>query len=356
VSWSVKFDPSLGTANPLLQDWLARSQGSGVVWAQRFTSDTDVSKYIVHGSSTLASIVPTYKRCNTSDGILGDGCLELITPANDTEAGRGSWVRPFSPIAGVDINNAGVATISNFSQIQDSGVWDNTSLGGYFTKTGTGTGVIGTEFWLQYRCKISSNRLNSNLPRGKNINISVNSIGTPHQEIVADWETAYGGWLSYYTNGGNAWNTSIYDPQRASYQTNDKIQNQPPWSTTCIIGNAPGDNNNCWRPIPGQWFTIMFRVKPGSQYVTTSSPTDASNPRDQLLEISVADAGQTTFQKIYSKTDLQFEFEPSVPNGYNCVQFTDFTGGASEVSSPETFYHRFDQIILSTQAIPCPQY
>lgn len=350
---------AVSAASSDLSDWTARSTASNVVWAQRFTSDTDVSKFIVHGATALSAIVPAYKYCDTADGILGDGCLVQLTPASDTNAGKGSWVRPFSPISGVDVNNAGVATISDFSQIQDDGVWGDSALGGYFAKT-AGAKVIGTEFWLQYRAKISANRLNNNIPRGKNINISVNNIGTPHQEIVADYETAYGGWLSYYTNGGNAWNSSIYDPQRASASTNDQIQNQSPWSGTCIIGNEPGSVNNCWRPPLEEWFTVMFHVIPGDQYVTTTSPTDASNPKNQTIEIYVAQKGDTSWTLIYSKTDLQFEFETTQPFGYNCVQFVDFNGGPSQVSSPEEYWHKFDQIILfsgSTQpSVPLDSY
>jgi hypothetical protein len=342
-------------------DWLARTSGSGVVWGQLFPNAGVVSKYVVSGNVSQAA---NYVTWNGSGGIMGQGCLEIYTPANDTGY-TGSWVKPFSPIAGVDINNAGVAAIPDFSQMVSSGVWNNLNLGGFFAKA-PGTNVIGSEFWLQYRVKYSPNRFNANMPYGKNINISLNYIGTPHQEIVSDCQTSYGGgWFMMYTNGGDAWNTALNDPQSPSGNTGDKIQNQPPYSSTCVIGqNQLGEGQgNCWCYPAGQWCTVMFHIKPGSQAVVNNLTPGNGNPYDQEVEVYVANSGQTSWSKIYSKSNLQFQFETLaensnytvLPAGYNCAQFNAYTGGPSEVAAPEAFYHDIDQIIVSTQMIPCPR-
>lgn len=356
---------SAGSQSALMADWLARSTAPGIVWAQRFTSQADVEKYIVYGTGrTLADVVPAYKYCAAGEGMLGDGCLGMVSPTGDIGAGVGTWYKPFSPIAGVDVNNAGVATISNFTQIQDDGVWGNTNLGGYFTHSGTGTGVIGNEFWWTHLAKTSSNRFDSTQPRGKNLFLTVNNIGTPTQEIVCDYETGYGGkWLSHYTNPGG-WNASIYDPQRSdsNAQNGDKIQNQAPYASTCIIGNFPGSSGNCWVVTPGEWYAIMFHVIVGSQATDRTNmgtaPISASNPKDQTLEIFVAKKGETSYTPIFSKTDLQFDFEASaLALGYNIGGLLDYTGGNDEIPADTTFRHFYDQVTLtkgSTQPA-CPQ-
>jgi hypothetical protein len=357
VGWNVRYNPALptGGSNPAALDWLARAAGNGVVWAQRFTASADVTKYMNYGGSSIIAQTP-YCHFLSSDGVLGDGCLELFQPANDATQ-PASWGKPFSPIAGVDVNKPGLATMADFSQVVASGIFDDANQGGYFAKT-AGAKVIGNEFYLQYRCKYSANRFDAPIITGKNLNIGINKWGTPNQEIVTDCQTDYGGaWFKMYTNGGNAWNTSLTDPQSASGNTNDKIQNQPPYASTCIIGNFPGLSNNCWcYPRNQTWSTIMFHVIPGSQNVGTNL-SNPSQPKDQTIEVYVAKAGETTYTKIFSKTDFQFEFDTrGIVQGYNWAAFTSYNGGNQQTAVPQDYWHRYDQIVLSTQFIPCPQY
>jgi Putative Ig domain len=357
------------TGGSAMADWLTRSQGSGVVWAQLFQGQSDVSKYIVYGGSSLAGIVPTYTSFNLGGGILGApyGSLLKTTPANDNGAfvGKGSWNKPFSPIAGVDVNKAGVATISDFSQIQDSGVWGNTNLGGYFAQNST-SNTIGNEFWIQMRVKFSANRANNAIPYGKFFFITVNNLGTPDQEIVADIDTRYGdagggpdGHVFLYTNGGNAFNSFLGIPQDAGGGSGgDSFQPGSTWSSTCSLAGSGSkyfgpSTGNCFCYPMGQWFTLMYHVKPGASH-TSLGP---QNTADTLIECFIAPQGATSFTTVFSAyQQMQFQSQDSANTlGWNILSCQDFTGGPSEVVSPQTFTHEWDQIILSTQAIPCPQ-
>lgn len=357
-----------------LSDWTTRSTGPGVVWAQAFQSLTDVSKYIVHGGTPLSSIIPTYTNYNAGGSRLGAGYGSLIknTPANDANAGKGSFCKPFNPISGVDINNAGVTTISNFTQIQDDGVWGNTNLGGYFAKTAT-VNTIGNEFWLQAAVKFSANRFDSGVPYGKFFFLTMNNASTPDQEIVADAVNGFswgGRYCWFYTNGGNAWNSQLGNPQDSGAgSTGDSYQPGSAFAATCIVGNNLGPpviSTNCYLYPVGAWFTIMFHVKAGSQANTTNSPTGGQNSwtanptnlNDTTFEVFIAPSGQTTWDTVFSSTGQQFQFQSQDTAGtlgWNIMEFLDFTGGPSEVTSPVPFSHEGDQMILSKQAIPCPQ-
>lgn len=335
-------------------DWSARSSGPGVVWAHRFRDAASVDKFIVASDMAEAK---RYIYRTADDGVLGDGCLTIDTPAGQAQAG--SWGRPMQPISG-DINRPGLPTGPAFSQVTSAFVnW----RGGFFGHSSYHTRwpgqFLGTDYYLQYRVKFHPNRFNANEPSGKMLML-VTNYSTPSQEIVVQALTDYGGgYYRMYTNFGNSFNGFLSGPQGAPMGAS--IQPGGAFASSCVIGEAKLGKgyNNCWVWPTNEWVTVLMHVIPGRQCVTQSL-NDPANPRDTGIEVWVARAGQTSYTKIWDKRDYVWFYDNNylggeqMPFGWNWLNFTAFTGGSVAVPSTSGYYHRHDQIIFSTEFIPCP--
>ncbi len=346
-------------AGNALADWNSRSTGAGVVWAQRFTQLSDVQRYLIAGDLNQAKLY-----CNfvANDGIIGDGCLSLDTPAGQAQVG--SWGRPMRPITG-DVNKAGLPV---YAQTLDSAsttvnVFSNMK-GGFFGnadyKNAAPNDFVGTDFYLQFRVKFSANRFKSNEPNGKMLML-VTGYQTPDQELVLQARTDYGGaWYTMYTNTSTGFNSSLNNPQSASGTQGSSLEPGGPYDSTCIEGTAPDGTNKCFLWPTNEWLTVLIHVIPGHQY-TVADINSTANKKDTGLEVWIARAGATTYTKIWSKLDYVWQYGVSYqdgtpqPNGWNWLNLTAFTGGNAGVPSVNGYYHRHDQLIFSTQFIPCPQ-
>jgi hypothetical protein len=334
-------------------DWTSRSTAAGVIWAHRFTDDASVNKFIV-GDLTAAK--PFVFRV-PNDGIMGDGCLCIDTPAGKTQTG--SWGRPMQPIPG-DINRPGLPVGSDFAQVTPQ---FNNWRGGFFGHSSYASQwpgqMIGTDYYVQYRVKFHPNRFNSNEPSGKMLML-VTNYTTPSQEIVVQALTDYGGgYYRMYTSVGSSFNSFLSNPQGAPMGAS--IQPGGPYAATCVIGQGQLGKafSNCFVWPTNEWVTVLMHVIPGRQNVN-SNLADPANPHDTGIEVWVARTGQTSYTKIWDKKDYVWHFDNNylggeqMPFGWNWLNFTAFTGGAVAVPSVAGYYHRHDQVIFSNQFIACP--
>lgn len=336
-------------------DWVARSTGPGVIWAHRFNDPATVARF------TIAPDLPQaiqYVKHVANDGIMGDGCLSIDSPAGARQ--YGSWGRPMRPIAG-DVNKPGLElgpTITSAAQANSAFV---NMRGGFFGHSEYHTRwpgqFIGTDYYLQFRVKFHPNRFNADEPMGKML-MFVTGYQTPQQEIVMRLRTDYGGrWFNMYTSVGTNFNSELNDPQGGG--NGSSLQPGGAFGSTCIQGVAPDGTNKCYLWPTGEWITVLVHVIPGRQHVS-SNLSDPANPKETGIEVFVARAGQTTYTKIWDKKnyvwfyDANYVDQSPAPFGWNWLNFTAFTGGSVAVPSAHGYYHRHDQMIFSKQFIPCP--
>ena len=340
-------------------DWTTRSTGPGVVWAQRFTQLSDVQRFIIAADQTKAK---SFVNFVANDGVLGDGCLSIDSPAGQGQ--YGSWGRPMRAITG-DVNKAGLPV---YATNIDSGttatsVFSNMK-GGFFGnaeyKSASPSDFVGTDYYLQFRVKFHPNRFNSNEPTGKML-MFVTGYSTPMQELVLQTRTDYGGrWYTMYTNTSTGFNSALNNPQSASGTNGSSLEPGGAYSSTCTQGIAPDGTNKCFLWPTNEWVTVLIHVIPGHQRALADM-SNSSNKKDTGLEVWIARAGAKTYTKIWEKFDYVWEFGVSYldgtpqPFGWNWINFTAFTGGAAAVPSVSGYYHRHDQLVFSTQFIPCPQ-
>lgn len=345
---------SRAAAGDLNADWEDRSTGPGVVWAQRFTSSSDVDRMNISNNANV-TFVP-------GGGIIGDGCARLNVPAGI--GGSGSVGRPLAPING-DINNAGLTplaiTISNNSQVTSQ---FNNMVGGHFGHSSyhsTWPGrFVSTDFYLQYRVKFSANRFNSDEPTGKMMML-VTNYQTPNQELVALARTDYGGgWYFMYTNIGA---TQLTDPQDESGDAS--FEPGGVYDATCVesAGSNAGNGTSCYNYRPtGQWQTILLHLIPGRNRVN-GNLNDPANPHETGIEVWVAKDGETSYRKIWEKFDYVWLYDTGItegpgggpmPFGWNWINWSPFTGGPVALPSVNGWYHEHDQLICSKEFIPCP--
>lgn len=391
------------------QDWINRSTGPGVIWAHRFNDPSVIQRFTGASTPAIYADLQTHLRWNSTDGIIGDGCLEMFWPQNSTP--QYGWGRPLFPIQAsglgpADINNAGLPVLSSAQYETGSLSSNNGKLfpdmfvnfqgGGYFVHpdyliaanqpwakpAGVPQPQIlqGGDFWLQYRVKFSASRFSSLEATGKYLNL-IGWHSNVSQEFV--WQAVAdfnGGWVKVYTNQGNSpasgstdgSNGSLYDPQN---QSGSAVFIEPGGRSACLVGDggrvglvANGGVEDCYCHHPDEWLTVMLHIIPGHQIVDTSSTwytgTGNNGSRDTGLEMFAARPGQTEWTRVISKKNFIFLYGGDYiqgvnaqPYGWSWANFTPFNGGASPVpvQSPTGYYHRFDQIICSTQPIPLPR-
>ena len=338
-------------------DWQLRTSGAGVVWFHDFRSDAEVNRFRWQGGlgNDLNGTGDGNCRRITTDGITGGGCLEINIPAGGTAAA--GWSRPFSPLTGATngrgTDDPGASPLAwNVAHGTDYlGTWKN----GWYTHADyQGSwptwGFGGTEFWIQFRVKISANRTLATGHPGKLAFIGVTGNGashfTPDQEIVI--QSLPSRLLRAYTNFGNGFNSALTEPQRASDASGTTKQPGGAYAGTCI------DNLNCsicWCYPMDEWVTVLVHVRPG-HHGTSLSQTAA---QDTLLEIKVARAGETSYTTIYSKSNFVFTFSSGAPQGWSVFEPSGYMNWPQQGPSTHSWTQRFDQVIFSTSEIPCPQ-
>lgn len=315
-------------ANAGLSDWNARSTAAGVVQHTRFASATPVTTY-THPDSMAGNV-----SWNPSGGILGDGGLRIAVNPSD-QANSGNWRIPL---------NAAWTTGGGQSQ-------------------GFGTGV---DWYVQYRVKLGPNRLTPSVAGGGfKIHILGGyffaSPGSSNSDINCEcvWSNDEwgGGPIAY--NHDYQGNFQIFQPTDG----NGNIRQQnvidhgsgvtPDANRYCIYNGGSGFlSPGCWFFHEQEWFTVYQRVNNAS--------FGNSNPAGNIYQGWVARAGETSytqlwdFSGVYTNGDASDPGQPDdAPNGQQALWLLPYDTGRT--SSSVTTWHEYDQVIVSTQPIACPQ-
>lgn len=252
-------------------------------------------------------------------------------------------------------------------------------------KSSDGTHFTGTDFYLQFRTRVPAVVLSTF--NSKFLMIVNGGNGTPYHEIVSNFVPTIGSIFYFYTSQGNQTNSILWHPQGSSGAgTLLQPGADAPYGAQCVV--PAGVNGRPALPLTGQcwawpideWVTILVHVIPGhhepnARYGEPSTWTH----KDTGIEAWVAtqsqidaarNAGQTPqYTKIWDKKDYAFDYfgryqfedingSTLSPNGWNLFNLTMFLNysSSSAQSWPEDLWHDHDQIICSTQFIPCPVY
>ena len=344
---------SQGGSSAAEADWLARSTGQGVVWAHDFRNQAEVDLFrwtSGHGGGNDPQALGVRAlRCfhQTADGIAGTNgkCLEQIRPAGLIDSG-GAWIRPFSAV-----NNNG----RGFPDPAANGtvpvqVWAPTDGGDQTSTWGTkgvyghssfaGAGFDGTEFFLQMRVKMDPRRStggNETFEVGKLTFISHTAGSLTAQEIVTFSGATYLGAGTQNNHrmyvAGSPPIESLDSLARPGQQVGSNLANYGA-SQFCDVSTQPG---NCWA-WSGGFDTVMYNVVPGRPGV-----------QETIVRVYAANEGQSSYTKIW---DLVISLNYDFSNGYNALLTSTFNNNSD---MPQEFWHRYTQIILSKNFIPCPQ-
>lgn len=365
-----------------LADWQARANAAGVVWAHRF-SDSTADYWLRQGEYSTA----VTRRLST-DGIIGDGCLEMFIPAGQTPGNVG-FGRPLAPVQAysalgisADVNKAGLTAIpfqtfysyngnEGFKKLSNmrGGCFGNAA---YFDATQRWPGVPdfvwSGQFWIQYRVKLSASRLLPTEHIGKLFILDHNSGGTDLGELVQ------GIWANYRTAwpAGPYW----YGAQGRWLLTNPQGEpagcNYLPGSTYTACTYGQDTAANCWSYPADTWMTFNIGVTPGRKSVSSDGGYQFTTKYyDAGLIVKVAVQGATSWTTLINKSDYYWYYDGQYGNdipaqwgwagqqvepGFNEIRFMQFNGGAEQTAVKNDISVKLDQIICSTTEPALPQY
>lgn len=353
--------PTACPAGDAEADWLARSNGPGVVWYHDFRNDDEVNQFRWAGGlgndPGNRNTRRGHVRRITSDGVSGGGCLEILR-----ESGSGDpavWWRQFSPLTGNsngrgqnDPGADGTLPPQAFSPSNGGGqtqAWHRESRPGFYGHPSyhNGTDYDGSEFFLQMRVKMDPRRAaNGNTQVGKLSYISATSQSLTDQEIVT-----YSGFMRSFGVGQPNYHR-MYAVNFSPIENRDSL-NRPGsqvGSDRNNYGNGdycnfgPDNLDPCWA-YSGGWDTLLYHITPGRE-----------GSEESRVVVYAARQGETSYTKIWDLV-MSFPFEnqapdgASLPQGWNALILSAYQNGQQNGE----FYHRYDQIIFSKQFIPCPQ-
>jgi hypothetical protein len=373
---SVSIDGGAGvstacTASNALGDWNARTAAPGVLWASRFQSVSDISKWT--GQAPYDSSYPTYGQFMAGQGIIpGDGCFrQQMFAGNGIPTRNPVWGRPMQPFPG-DINQPGLPTINGPAQgVSTPTIWNNQQpgyilnpayAGPHGSPVRTPSVVLGNEFYLQFRVRFSPGRLtNAGASASKMLMFETN-YNNPSQELVMRAKNGSApSAIQVYTSQGSWFNSSLAEPQGSGGGSSPDSRQPNSAYSSCSFNNSGA----CYNFREGVWQTVLVHWKAGLQYVSQNSATDPANApaANTQVHIWVAQPGETNYTLIHSKTNYVWLYDNNAlwsaggglhAWGLNWVNFNYYTGGGSWVPQSVDWYHEFDQVIFSLQPIACP--
>jgi hypothetical protein len=340
-------------------DWQARISGAGVVWFHDFRADDEVNNFrwtpgYRGGNDPLAvgSANAKFVRRITTDGVTGGGCMEIVRPAGSQDGSV--WWRPFSPIRGGTASGNGRGfgnddpganrTLPVQSYAATDGGSQISSWGdrGFYGTSGPGP-FDGTDYYLQVRVKMDPNRIaggNGSIDVGKLFYFTRHDRSATAQEIVvfSGHSLSQQNYFSMYRTVGPP--LAGDPPGVGGHGDQPGTQFGSVGDKICRFDNSDGRLANCWHWPAGQWATVMWHIRNGS-----------NGGNDTLVEVWVAGPGQKQYTKIWQQPGVDLPFDAG-PAGHNALICSIYHNGTS---MPTQFYHRYDQIIFSKQMIPCPQ-
>lgn len=321
-------------------DFAARVAGSSVVWFHEFLDDAEVDNFRwtpgyapgTGNDPTAAGTRADWCRRITTDSMFPNGCLEQFRGAGTNEGAY--WWRPFAPIAGAG-NGRGTddPAASNSLTVRawnplTSGMTNNFTKGYYGDASyHSGDTFDGTGYYLQVRCKISSDRL-SGSNGGKLCYLTITPFSNSNQEINTESGqiTAGRNYFSMYRSGS---------PPLEDDSPGEGMQ--PGYAGSTCNFASPSD---CYYLPFDQWFTLLYRVVPG-----------LNSNSDTVVQVWCARLGETTYTKIWDQSTVDLPYEGSYPFGHNAFIASGYWNG---INFSRDFYHRFAEVIFSKATIPVP--
>lgn len=345
-SASTACSASGATAN---SDWLARVNAPGVVWAHNFASAAEVNKFRFDstGVDPLGTGDPNGSCAwDGTDGFAGGGCCKVTIPTGGVSVAE--WMRPFQALPGDIGYTSGPDWVGQSTYMAGNwgiGFYGNAAYHDGSTNNGWPVWA-GTDFYIQFRVKISASRFTAGNPDGKLVFLGVTNL-TPDQELVI--RSLQSSLFDLYTNFGDRNNSYLTGNQQTQ---SGSSQPGGSYDATCQ-GSAKGPTT-CYCYPADQWVTVLIHVIPGLRCnVVGSDNVDYSTPGGGStgIQVWVAAEGQTSYTKIWDKQDYFWAYDP-MPNGWNMVGPTGYMNNANAVAG---WTQKFTQVIFSTQSIACPQ-
>lgn len=327
-------------------DWQFRASGAGVVWFHDFRSDAEVDAFRwVGGLGNDPNDTQLPGRCirNTTLGITGGGCLELIYRVGSQNAP--GWWRPYGALSGAgngkgidDPGASGTLAVPvnawNSSNPGENEAYrksyyahpDQVGVGGFGAED-----FDGTEFFIQYRFRYTASRRDPSTPPAGKLAFIATTQQTLNQELVV-MNNRSGLW-QWYTNFGSS-------PDTGGALGISSGNKQPGGDFTSCDNSA--ESGLCYVYPTDEWITLLIHVIPGHDSV-----------KDTRLRAYVAEDGETTYRKIFDQLNT-INFSPTTtghPQGYNSFQPSNYMNGDASGVEWSQYY---DQIIFSKLWIPPP--
>lgn len=296
-----------------LADWTSRSSAAAVRSFKRFAADADVTDYR-HGAGTENANAHVYR--DTTDGILGDGCLRIdVNPSVGTSQFL-AWRFPLD------------STWSSVTQ-----------------------GIGSDHCYIQFRCKVNQAWLTASTGGGgcKLVNIAGYNPASPNSsasftnhEIVINNE-GWGGYPRCYTRANDGSVNHLYIPFGGSdFRMQSALDNgsgvTPDAARYCLFSDSQG----CFFFTADEWLTILMHIRIGTYGGTSGNEFD----------LWAARAGDTAYTKLFENRDFEIDSDPTYTGGLNGIWFLPFDTGRTAHST--TVSVKYDQLISSSEMIPVP--
>ncbi|HZP86609.1 MAG TPA: hypothetical protein VFB54_07290 [Burkholderiales bacterium] len=382
-----------------VSDWLARSTGSGVVWAHNLDTQSEIDKFRWHASEGALSggNLPNLAQAesdgysqvdrltyDTTDGFAGGGCINILVPAG-SNSDKIAWWRPLSALASPGNGKAaddpganGTLARRTWSPTNNVDATFNFQKGYFGNATeqalngadyaGNTNVWDGTDFYLQFRCKFSASRFRTDQPQGKLLYIDILG-GSGEQEVLLranqkmSWNQNTGA-FDIYTSFGNHLQSFLGSVQGDTGATTAREPGGA-FAATCTFGAGV---QTCFEWPADTWVTVLVHVIPGQNAYRTvgfdpgDQATWTSAPKDAGLQVWVAPQGQPTYTKIWDKTDYIWIYSSSDidvgnrnPAGFNAVAVRAYINSFDGSHASVDFTHKYTQFVLSKNFIACPQ-
>ena len=322
------------TSQAALADWAARSTAPGVVQAIRFNNSANVTNW-THPDENTDLVT-----WNQTDGIIGDGCMQINQPTTLNGNG-GQWRIPL---------NAS---------------W--TSGGGQ--SQGFGTGV---DWYVQFRCKFGPNRLQPSINGGGNKTCIIGgytfaSPSSSHSDIDCEFVITNPSWQSYpffyhHADGqivdqGSIWQPDApppYDTYGHVIQT--AVDHGASFTDPAQRYSLYEDETTPRSPgvvlySEGVWYTHYFHFNIALYEDTVTNPSNTA-------QMWFTPYGTTTYQPLFTCTGFAQASgsdpgqSDDAPNGPQALWLLPYDTNRS--GSVYNTYQSYDQVIVSTQPIACP--
>lgn len=383
----------------LFADYQARISGPGVLWAHRFLSTADIAGYqrsapdsgSVNSAGRTTVYDPNIQQFVAGAGVIpGDGALrQVYHGGEDWGGGAWQWRRPLQPFD-TDINQPGVptlpSTLAPWQYFQNHPEVATVMHTDYQVAHGTPsrTGVfLADAIYIQTWMKLSPGRISNDAsPDGKCFMLE-NCYASDEAQFVMNVGPGSASAMRLYTNKGSGFNAALETVQTSGPTSSGRRQPGSQYtipsgpyagqsaSNVCISNNrnVAGWDGMCWTFPDDAWVSLLYYWKPGHHAGSTASVANAANDgaRDTTVTVWAATEDEIRaglgYTRVHHKTDYVWRFSEEerfgsssayLPFGLQQILLNHFTGGTQWDTSAPTFWHQFDQIICSTQPIPCP--